>query len=95
MNELTTYLLILILINQIVILFFVIRRDIRKSPISIGLVNSIGGEIIREACEKLGGSVENGRCIIQIQQGDKEIVEDIGEVFCPGSLEDLKKLKRK
>lgn len=80
MNGLATYLLILILINQIVILFFVIGRGIRKSPISISLVPSIGGKITRDSCEKLGGSVEDGRCILRIQQEDKEIIEDIGEV---------------
>ena len=70
-------LLILILIIQIAILFFVRR----KSPIGIGLVNSVGGEITRDSCEKLGGSVENGRCIIRMKQGDKEIIEDIGKII--------------
>ncbi|GAH32259.1 unnamed protein product [marine sediment metagenome] len=81
MNELTTYLLILILINQIVILFFVIRRGIRNAPISISLVPSIGGKITRDSCEKLGGSVEEGRCIIKTVEKDREIFTDIGKII--------------
>ena len=76
-----TYLLILIIILQSITLFFIIRRKLEKAAIGIGLVNSIGGKITREDCEKLGGSVENGRCIIRIQQVDKEIIKDIGEII--------------
>ena len=76
-----TYLLILIIIIQSVTLLFVIMRRLKKPPISIGLVPSIGGKITREACINLGGSVEDGRCIIQIQQVDKEIITDIGEIY--------------
>jgi len=81
MNELTTYLLILIIINQIIILYFVIRRffatrrerrESKKLPMR---------KITKEVCEKLGGSVEHGRCIIRTQQGDDEIIEDIGGII--------------
>ena len=81
MNELTTYLLILILINQIAILYFIIKRGGKKSSIGIGLVNSIGGKITKDACEKLGGSVKNGRCIIKTVEEDRECIVDIGRIY--------------
>lgn len=84
MNEwIITYLLILIIILLfiLIILRYIFRPRSNESPISISLVPSIGGKITRDSCEKLGGSVENGRCIIRIQQVDREIITDIGEII--------------
>jgi len=81
MNELTTYLLILILINQIAILFFFLRRERGKSPIGIGLVPSIGGKITREACENLGGTIRGNRCIVKTVEKDKECLVDLGRII--------------
>lgn len=81
MYKLIIYLLILNLIIQIVVLFFVIRRGIRKSPISIGLVNSIGRKITKDSCEKLEGTVRDGRCIVRTVEENKECITDIGKIY--------------
>ena len=80
MTELTTCLLILVIIIQSVTLFFVIRRvfatrrgqEPKKLPMR---------KITRDACEKLGGSVKDGRCIIKTVEKDRETIIDIGGVI--------------
>ena len=66
---------------MLTILYFIIKRRLEKSSIGIGLVNSIGGKITKEACEKLGGTDRDGRCIIQTVEEDRECIVDIGRIY--------------
>jgi len=84
MTELTFFLLILniiVLFVFIIILYFVLRRRGSSSPVGLKKKHLSDDKISKEACEDLGGTDRNGRCIILTVEGNRECIMDIGRIY--------------
>ena len=82
MNEAIVYVLILIIIIQFIILFYILKRRGVSSPARLKKKQpSDDDKISREACEELGGTDRDGRCIVLTIEGNRECIIDIGGIY--------------